>query len=84
MSKLKEKAALFVGQVQAANTGSSAFTQIDNFSHFYDRGDHLVTLATSAQDSSDSLACSFCSEENWLNVPRPRVAKPTGGAVRKV
>lgn len=42
MSKLKEKAALPVGQVQAATTGSSAFSQIDNFRHFYDRGDHLV------------------------------------------
>ena len=42
MSKLKEKAALSVGQTQAANVSSSVFTQIDNFSHFYDRGNHLV------------------------------------------
>ena len=42
MSKLKEKAALSVNQTFAANGTSSAFTQIDNFSHFYDRGDHLV------------------------------------------
>ena len=63
MSKLKEKAALSVGQVQAANTGSSAFTQIDNFSHFYDRGDHLVNGKPSltTDQAADQLTRSGAS-----------------------
>ena len=63
MSKLKENTALSVGQVQAANTGSSAFTQIDNFSHFYDRGDHLVNgkPSFSTDQAADQLTRSGAS-----------------------
>ena len=63
MSKLKEKAALSVGQVQAASASSSAFTQIDNFSHFYDRGDHLVNGKPSltTDQAADQLTRSGAS-----------------------
>ena len=63
MSKLKEKALLSVGQSQAAISSSSAFTQIDNFSHFYDRGDHLVNGKPSltTDQAADQLTRSGAS-----------------------
>ncbi|KMM83649.1 hypothetical protein TU74_20985 [Pseudomonas lundensis] len=63
MSKLKEKAALSVNPTFAANGTSSAFTQVDNFSHFYDRGNHLVNGKPSftVDQAADQLTRSGAS-----------------------